>query len=347
LLTPTDPPAPTLLRQPDRWRSRLSHRSRLAARIQPRTARWPPPGPRRGVPDTPAVRLAAHFRPGCNRRTPVWTPSPPTSPAGGHPAAAGLATDMADLSTVRSAGHPQFQVIAQPMGLDPVRTAAAQAADTPSAQRPTMPLGSRPRPPTRPARPGPDRTGRQCGCSLRQPAATSIGAARRDHLRRCWMPECPPACPVRCPRGRVRRPRWTPRSDSLPDTACPVDPAEHCPLQSARHDEPEATRTGNRRTIRKAFGHPRSPRPQGGPPGQPSPSYGAGVCGLATKVGSAAVPTAATRQLLGVALPSKQRLGALLSSENVGSSVERQARGQVLWRAGLRSVGNVSSAAVW
>jgi hypothetical protein len=44
---------------------------------------------------------------------------------------------------------------------------------------------------------------------------------------------------------------------------------------------------------------------------------------------------------------AKRRLGALLSSDDFGSSVERRARGQVLWRAGLQRVGNVSSAAVW
>jgi hypothetical protein len=44
----------------------------------------------------------------------------------GHPAAAGRVTDMADLSSVRSAGHPESNVTAQPMGLDPVGTAAAK-----------------------------------------------------------------------------------------------------------------------------------------------------------------------------------------------------------------------------
>jgi hypothetical protein len=43
--------------------------------------------------------------------------------------------------------------------------------------------------------------------------------------------------PVRCPRGRVRRPPWTPRSDRLPDTACPVVSAGHRPLHPARHGE--------------------------------------------------------------------------------------------------------------
>ena len=76
---------------------------------------------------------------------------------------------------------------------------------------------------------------------------------------------------VRCLCGRVRRPRWTPRSDSLPDTACPVDPAGHRPVHPARRGKPEATRTGNGRTVRKAFGQPRSPRPQGGPPPHAKP----------------------------------------------------------------------------
>ena len=47
------------------------------------------------------------------------------------------------------------------------------------------------------------------------------------------------------------------------------------------------------------------------------------------------------------ASPAKRRLGALLSLDDFGSRVERQAHGQVLWRAGLQRAGNVSSAAVW
>jgi hypothetical protein len=43
---------------------------------------------------------------------------------------------------------------------------------------------------------------------------------------------------------------------------------------------------------------------------------------------------------------AKRRLGALLSSDDFGSRVERQALGQVLWRAGLQGVGNVSGATV-
>jgi hypothetical protein len=75
---------------------------------------------------------------------------------------------------------------------------------------------------------------------------------------------------VRCPRGRVRRPRWTPRLDRLPDTACPV-------VSGRTPSTPPGTpwRTGSdadrERTARKALGHPRSPRPQGGPPGHAEP----------------------------------------------------------------------------
>jgi hypothetical protein len=48
------------------------------------------------------------------------------------PALAGRATDMADLSTVRSAGHPQFEMTAQPMG-GPDPDGGGQPADTSNA----------------------------------------------------------------------------------------------------------------------------------------------------------------------------------------------------------------------
>jgi hypothetical protein len=51
---------------------------------------------------------------------------------------------------------------------------------------------------------------------------------------------------------------------------------------------------------------------------------------------SATVTTAATRQLLGVAPPSKPRLGALLSSDDYGSSVERAAKRHPLWQGARR-----------
>jgi hypothetical protein len=49
------------------------------------------------------------------------------------------------------------------------------------------------------------------------------------------------------------------------------------------------------------------------------------------KTASVTVTTAATRQLLGVALTSKPRLGALLSSDDFGSSVERDGGRHPLW----------------
>jgi hypothetical protein len=80
-------------------------------------------------------------------------------------------------------------------GSGPGPDSGGQAADTSSAQRPTMPLASRPRPTTRPARPGPlSRQDGNAHARLRPiPAATSIGTARRDHLRPCSMPERPQA----------------------------------------------------------------------------------------------------------------------------------------------------------
>jgi len=62
--------------------------------------------------------------------------------------------------------------------------------------------------------------------------------------------------------------------------------------------------------------------------------------------GSAVRPPASTRdcrlhcQAAARSLPpaAKRRLGALLSSDDFGSSVERDAAGQVLWRAHLRAV---------
>jgi hypothetical protein len=115
--------------------------------------------------------------PGCGRRTPVWTPSPPMSPPCGDPAAAGRATDMAELSSVRSAGHPQFNVTAQPIGMDPVRTAAAKRRTPPAPSiRPCVrSAGHRqPRGLHVLALTGPDTTAMRMLPSA-TPAATSIG----------------------------------------------------------------------------------------------------------------------------------------------------------------------------
>jgi hypothetical protein len=78
--------------------------------------------------------------------------------------------------------------------------------------------------------------------------------------------------PVQCPRGRVRRPRWTPRSDRFRTAHAWPCPAGHRPLHRARQPNRKRCGQGNGRTARKAFGHPRSPRPQGGSPGHAEPS---------------------------------------------------------------------------
>jgi hypothetical protein len=289
----------------------------------------------------PAVRLAAYFRQGAAAGHPSGHPSADQSPRrtpGSHWPGDGHGGPL-DRPVGRT---PQFEVTAQPM----VWTRSGQrrqAADTSSAQRPTMPLASRPRPTTRPARPGPDRTG-QDGTAPCSPSANPSRYQHRDPsvVTTCAHARCRNVAslvPVRCPRGRVRRPRWTPRSDSLPDTACPVDPAGHRPLHPARHGEPEATRTGtderhgrrsdslDRQDHKAAHRDTPSPRLWGrrlqlGNQGWPGDS----------KIANATVTTAATRQLLGVAPPSKLRLGALLSSDDYGSRVDRAEGVHPLWR---------------
>jgi hypothetical protein len=80
----------------------------------------------------------------------------------------------------------------------------------------------------------------------------------------------------------------------------------------------------------------------GGPPYTPSLSCGPGVCGLPTKVGSAMATLPARpqpRQLLVSLHRSSRASGALLSSDDFGSSVERTATLHPLWQASLRSVG--------
>jgi hypothetical protein len=69
-----------------------------------------------------------------------------------------------------------------------------------------------------------------------------------------------------------RRPRWTPRSDRFRTAHARPCPAGHRPLHRARQPNRKRCGQGNGRTARKAFGHPRSPRPQGGPPGHAEPS---------------------------------------------------------------------------
>jgi hypothetical protein len=69
--------------------------------------------------------------PGCRRRTPTWTPAPPIRPAvDTRQRLAGRRTEP----TSRPSGRPdipQFAVTAQPMALDPVRTATANRRTMP------------------------------------------------------------------------------------------------------------------------------------------------------------------------------------------------------------------------
>ena len=167
---PTDPPAPTLVRRPDRWRKQASAPEPLVGPRPTLDRRWAPRGPRHGVPDMPAVRLAARFRPGAAAgHSPGHRLRRSVPPADTRQWLAGQRT----WRTSRASGRPDTPVQCDRLadGYGPGPDGGGQAADTSSAQRPTMRLASRPRP----ARSGPDRTGRQCACSLRPtPAATSI-----------------------------------------------------------------------------------------------------------------------------------------------------------------------------
>jgi hypothetical protein len=158
-------------------------------------------------------------------------------------------------------------------GSGPSPDSGGQAADTSSAQRPTMRLASWPRPTTRPTRPGPDRTGQQCACS------PSANPSRYQHRDLSVVTTCTHA---RC--RNVRKPGPRPMSvrscpASTMDATIGQPSGHHMSGRSGRTpstppDMPwrtEATWTGNGRTAWKAFGHPRSPRPQGGPLGHAEP----------------------------------------------------------------------------
>ena len=173
---PLTPPPPQSSVGPIGGGSRLPRRSRSSARV-------PNPGSpgghledlARGVPDMPAVRLAARFHqgaaaghpPGHRLRRPVLLRTPGIGwPGDGH----GRPLDCPVGRTSPVQGDRPAD------GYGPGPDSDGQAADTSTALRPTMRLVSRPRPTTLPAHPGPDRTGRQCACSLRLiPAATSTG----------------------------------------------------------------------------------------------------------------------------------------------------------------------------
>jgi len=127
----------------------------MACRTRPQSG-WPPTSARLPSPDTPWTRLRRSVPPADTRQ---WL--------------AGRRT----WRTSRPSGRPDTPVQGDRLadGSGPGPEGDGQAADISSAQRPPSRLPIRPRPTSRPARPGPDRTGRQCACSLRPtPAATSI-----------------------------------------------------------------------------------------------------------------------------------------------------------------------------
>jgi hypothetical protein len=213
--------------------------------------------------------------PGCGRRTPAWTPGSADqvllrTPGSGWPG------DGHGGPLERPVGRtPQFNVTVQPMGTDPVRTAAAKRRTPPAPSvRPCVwPAGhGQPRGVHVLALTGQDRT------AMRMlPSANLSSYQHRDPsvvttCTPCSMPERPQARSPSDVRAVVSGVH-----DGHPDRTgfrtlpAPSYPAGHRPLHPARHGKPEATRTGNRRTARKALGHPRSPRPQGGPPGHAEP----------------------------------------------------------------------------
>jgi hypothetical protein len=222
----------------------------MACRTCPQSG-WPPTSARLLSPDTPWTRLRRSVPPADTR------------------AVAGRPTDMADLLTVRSAGHPQFEVTAQPMGPGPGPDGDGQAADTSSAQRPTMRLA---------AGHGQPRglhvlalTGQDGNAHARlrptQPLPAS-GPARQDHLHPCSMPN------VRKPGPRPMSTRSRPASTM---DATIGQPSGHRMPRRIRPDTIPSTRhamanqkrcgQGNGRTARKALGDPRSTQPRRRPAG--------------------------------------------------------------------------------
>jgi hypothetical protein len=279
------------------------------------------------VPDMPQSGWPPGFRQGAVAGHPPGHRLRRSVPPADTRAVAGRLTDMADLLTVRSAGHPQFDVTAQPMGLDPVRTVTAKRRTPPTPSR----LAIRPRQSTRPARPGPDRTARQCACSFGQPAATS-----RDPpvMTTCTHARCRN---VRKPGPRPISARSCPASTmdatigQVSDTACPVASGRTpstppgTPPEPKRRGQGTDERHGRHSDITDRHDHEDSL------PGRRTPPLGPALrLGNQDRLGdgntaSATVTTSVTRQLLGVAPSPRPRLGALLSSDDFGSSVERTA----------------------
>jgi hypothetical protein len=228
--------------------------------------------------------------PGCGRRTPAWTTRLRRSvpPADTRQWLAGWRT----WRTSRASGRPDIPVQCDrpAMGTDPVRTAAAKRRTPPAPSvRPCVwpPGHGQPRGVHVLALTGQDGNAHApFGQPQQLPAS---GPVRRDHLHPMLDAGTSASpVPVRCPRGRVRRPRWTPRSDRLPDTACPVvsgrtpSTPPGTPWQTGSDADREQTNGTEGTRISSIATTTR--RPAGT---RRAPSCGAGVCSLATKVGSA------------------------------------------------------------
>jgi hypothetical protein len=144
--------------------------------------------------------------------------------------------------------------------------------------------------------------------------------------------------PVRYPRGRVRRPRWTPRSDRFRTTRARSHLAGHRPLHPARHpnrsdaDRERTNGTAGIRTSPIATTMKIACRDAEPPPLGPALRLGNQDRLGDGNTASATVTTSVTRQLLGVALSPRLRLGALLSFEWFGWRVERSDSCHPLWR---------------
>jgi hypothetical protein len=125
---------------------------------------------------------------------------------------------------VRPVGRtPPVQRDRLPMGTDLVRTAAAKRR-TPPAPSVRLCVWSAGHGQPRGLRVlAPDRTARQCACSLRQPQPLpASGPVRRDTCTPARCRNVHKPGPPSDARGRVRRPPWTPRSDRRSDSTCPV-----------------------------------------------------------------------------------------------------------------------------
>jgi hypothetical protein len=291
----------------------------MACRTCPQSG-WPPASTRVRPPDTP------------------WTPSPPISSSCGHPAVAGRAPDMADLSTVRT---PQFKVTAQPMGLDPVRTATAKRRTPPA---PSV------RPAARPSGHGKPRGLHVLALTGQHGNAHAPSASPRRYqqpdppvMTTCTHARCRN---VRKPGPRPISARSCPASTMdatigrLPDTACPVAFGRTPSTPPARHPNRKRRGQGTHEWHGRHSDIPDRHDHEDSLPGRRTPPLGPALrLGNQGRLGdgntaSATVTTSGTRQLLGIAPPFKPRLGALFSSDDFGSSVERDGGGHPLWRCG-------------